>query len=192
MKLDRKMRECEHDFTLVLTGITPETTGVEDALFNAKCDDATLAFRMNRPVLSFSRTAGSLKAAILIAINDVRRANFGADVLRVDYCNLVTQADIARKIARTRQLVHLYMTGKRGPGGFPGPACELSNGVWLWYWCEVAYWLLQNDMIKAEVLQNADDVEAINCTLEMQYKVKNNPALTQEIEESIGSSCQQP
>jgi hypothetical protein len=83
--------------------------------------------------LTFSRTAASLKEAIFSAIGDVRKANIGADVLRVDVCNLVTQADIARKIGRTRQLVHQYITGVRGPGGFPSPACDITDGDPLWY-----------------------------------------------------------
>jgi hypothetical protein len=144
---------------------------------------------MGRPVITFSREADSLKDAILSAINDVRKAGVGADVLRVDYCNLVTQADIARKIGRSRQLVHQYMAGARGPGGFPGPACELYDGAWLWYWCEVAYWLWENDMIKQDVLNDANEVEAINRVLEMQDQKNRDAKLTAEIVKSVGSPC---
>ena len=179
----------EHDFTLVLSGITAESAGVEDALFEAGCDDATLSFRMGRPVLTFSRAADSLKDAILSAISDVRSAGIGANVLRVDYCNLVTQADIARKIGRSRQLVHQYMTGARGPGGFPGPAVELCDGGWVWLWCEVAFWLWENDMIKEDVLKDADEVEAINRVLDMQSQTKRNAKLTAEIMKSVGTAC---
>ena len=181
------MSKCEHDFTLILSGITSESAGVEDALFEAGCDDATLSFRMGRPVLTFSREANSLKDAILSAVSDVRSAGIGANVLRVDYCNLVTQADIARKIGRSRQLVHQYMTGARGPGGFPGPACELCDGAWVWFWCEVAYWLWENDMIKEDVLKDADEVEAINRVLDMQSQTKRNAKLTAEIVKSVGT-----
>src|SRR5487761_1677044 len=120
--MSQKTCECEHDFTLVLTGVRELTREVLDALYEAGCDDATIASRSGRIVATFSRTAPSLKDAILSALQCVRKANIGADVLRVDYCNLVTQADIARKIERSRQLVHQYWTGARGPGGFPPPA----------------------------------------------------------------------
>jgi len=116
-----KTSEAEHDFTLVLTGFTRLTERVENALYEAGCDDATLSMRCGRPYLTFSRVAPSLKEAILSAIRDVRKAGIGADVLRVDDCSLVTQADIARKIGRSRQLVHQYITGTRGPGAFPPP-----------------------------------------------------------------------
>lgn len=184
----RKACESEHDFALVLTGITEVTPEAENALFEAGCDDATISVRFGRVFLTFSRTAPSLKEAVLDAIRDVKKANIGAEVLRVDGCNLVTQADIARKIRRSRQLVHQYLTGTRGPGGFPSPACDISDGAPLWYWCEVAYWLWQNDMIKENVLREAQGVAVINSVLELQYQRHLDPALTEEVLRVIGSS----
>jgi len=178
---------CEYDFTLILTGITQEAVGVEDALFTAGCDDATLAFRSGRPVLAFSRRGNSIKDVIVAAINDVRRAGIGADVLRVDVCNLVTLSEIARRIGRTRQVVHQYMRGQRGPGGFPGPVCELGEGAMAWFWCEVAYWLWENDMIKEEVLQDAREINTINGVLEMEYLKKQDAGLTREVQRAVGT-----
>lgn len=177
--------ECEHDFTLVLTGITDPTDGVFQALHASGCDDGTLAMRSGRPFMTFSRTAPSIKAAILSAIDNVRKAGIGADVLRVDYCNLVTQADIARKINRSRQLVHQYMTGSRGPGGFPPPACEICDNQFLWYWCEVAYWLWENNMVKEDVLRVAQEVDVINSVLELEHQKRSQPELTQEVIRSV-------
>ena len=153
----KKAREMEHDFTLVLTGIADLTPKVEAAIFEAGCDDATLSMRGGRPFLTFSRTAPTLKQALLSSISDVRNANIGADVLRVDICNLVTQSDIAKRISRSRQLVHQYITGVRGPGAFPAPVCNISDddASPLWYWCEVASWLFENNMIPEEALREA-------------------------------------
>jgi hypothetical protein len=173
--------ECEHDFALVLTGITELTPEAEDALFEAGCDDGTISVRSGRIYITFSREDVSLKDAILSAIRDVQNAKIGADVLRVDTCNLVTQADIARKIGRTRQLVHQYITGQRGPGGFPAPVCNITEGVPLWFWCEVAYWLRQHDMIKQDVATEAQEVALINTVLEMRYYRQIEPALSAEI-----------
>lgn len=173
--------ECEHDFTLVLTGLTELTPQFEDALFNAGCDDATISIRSGRVFLTFSRSAGSLKDAILSAIRDVRKAGIGAAVLRVDACHLVTQADIARRIGRTRQLVHQYIVGTRGPGGFPPPACAITDGSSLWDWCEVAYWLWQNDMIPESVLREAQDVDVINSVLDLHHQRRLDRELTDEI-----------
>lgn len=185
--MNQRTCECEHDFTLVLYGVSELTRDVLDALFEAGCDDATIASRCGRIVATFSRTAPSLKDAILSAIQCVRNANIGADVLRVDYCNLVTQADIARKIGRSRQLVHQYWTGTRGPGGFPPPACELCDGTRLWFWCEVAFWLWQNDMIKEDVLRDAQQVEAINSVLDVEWQKKENRELTEEVIKAVSA-----
>ena len=179
--------EREHDFTLVLTGTSELSSAVEDALFEAGCDDATLSVRFGRMFLTFSRTAPTLKDAILSAIQNVKKAAIGASVLRVDECNLVTQADIARKIGRTRQLVHQYVTGQRGPGGFPPPVCHISDEAPLWAWCEVAYWLWQNNMIREDVRREAEQVAFVNTVLELQHQRELDPQLAEEVLQSIGS-----
>lgn len=177
--------EREYDFTLVVTGITELTPDVQDALFEAGCDDATISVRAGRVYLAFSRNSPSFKDAILTAIQDVKSARAGADVLRVDVCNLVTQADIARKIGRSRQLVHQYIAGIRGPGNFPAPACNITDGVPLWYWCEVAYWLRQNDMISHDAATEAQGVALINAVLEMRYHRNLDPELSEEVLRSL-------
>lgn len=177
----------EFDFTLVLTGVTGITAAIEDALFEAGCDDATLAAKSGRLFLTFSRTALSMKDAILSAIKDVRTAKVGASVLRVDYCDLVNLSDIARRIQRSRQLVHQYMNGNRGPGGFPPPSCEITDGSPLWFWCEVANWLWQNDMIKENVLRDAEEVGVINAVLELENLRKVHSELTAEVIRTVGA-----
>ena len=50
--------EREYDFALVLSGITELTPEVQDALFEAGCEDATISVRAGRVYLTFSRNAG--------------------------------------------------------------------------------------------------------------------------------------
>jgi hypothetical protein len=183
--VDVTLSETDHDFTLVLTGIPDLTPDVENALFAAGCDDGTLAMRMGRPYITFSRRAPTLKDAVLRAIENVRNAGIGADVLRVDNCNLVTQAHIARKIDRSRQLVHQYMLGERGPGGFPPPVCGITDEVPLWRWCEVAYWLWQNHIVEENVLRDAEEVELINNLLELTRQKADNPDLMKQLMRSM-------
>jgi hypothetical protein len=177
--------EREFDFTLVLTDIPELTESVENALFEAGCDDATIAIRSGRLFLTFSRTAPSVKDAIISAIRDVRRAKIGADVLRVDYCNLVTQSEIARRASRSRQQINQYIGGVRGSGKFPPPACNIADGAPLWYWCEVANWLVQNGMLKSDVLRDAEEFDAINGVLEFQRQQHERASLVTEILRSI-------
>jgi len=179
--------KTDYDFTLALTGVAEITREVEDALFAAGCDDATLSLRFGRVYLTFSRAADSLKDAILSAIADVHKAQIGANVLRVDECNLVTQAEIARNSGRSRQLIHQYIRGVRGPGNFPPPVCGLSTEPPLWYWCEVACWLAENNLIKQEMLRDAEELDVINNVLEMKHNREKKPELTNEVLRSLGS-----
>lgn len=178
-------RTQEHDFTLLLDGAITVTPEIEDAIFNAGCDDATIGFRFGRLFLTFSRTAPSLREAIVSAILAINGCGKGLRVLRVDVCNLVTQAEIARKIGRSRQLVHQYMNGVRGPGGFPPPACDITDNAPLWYWCEVAYWLWINDLISQDVLQEAQEVAIVNSILDLEYQQQIAPELTKQIMKSL-------
>ncbi len=180
-----KTCEREHDFTLVLNGVDHLDEDVADALFGAGCDDATPSLRFGKVYLTFTRTARSLREAILTAIRDVRRARIGADVLRVDECDLVTQAEIGRRVGRSRQVINQYISGKRGPGGFPPPTCEITDGTSLWLWSEVAYWLRQNDMIKEQDLVDARDRDAINAILDYQRQMQLEPAAFEELSESL-------
>jgi hypothetical protein len=175
----------EHDFTLLLDGANTVTREIEDAIFNAGCDDATIGLRFGRLFLTFSRTAPSLREAIVSAILAINGCGKDLRVLRVDACNLVTQADIARKIGRSRQLVHQYMNGVRGPGGFPPPACDITDNAPLWNWCEVAYWLWTNDLISQDVLQEAQEVAIVNSILDLEYQRQIAPELTKKIMKSL-------
>jgi hypothetical protein len=177
--------EHEHDFALIVDGVSELTQAVEDALFVAGCDDATLSIRYGLLYLEFSRVAKSLEEAILSAIHGVRGAGIGAEVLRVDECNLVTMSEIARRIGRSRQLVHQYMIGKRGPGGFPPPECHLTDQAPLWSWCSVSQWLVHNHLLRAQEGWNAEVMEAINNYLEWERQRSRHPKLLDEIERGL-------
>jgi len=177
--------DCEFEFTLILAGIDELTDDVTDRLFEAGCDDGTVAIRCGRPYITFTRSAESMKNAVLSAIQNVFDANLGLEVVRIEYCNLVTQSDIARRIGRSRQAVNLYIKGQRGQGKFPAPACPLHEPEMLWYWCEVAPWLYENNIITEDVVREAEEVEMINLALELHRSKKNKPDLLQEVEAVI-------
>ncbi|MFG0315287.1 MAG: hypothetical protein ACF8LL_14020 [Phycisphaerales bacterium] len=82
--------ELERDFALIVAVAGEITPEVEDALFEAGCDDATLSVQHGLLYMEFSRASDSLKDAILSAIRDVRRSGAGVEVLRVDSCELVS------------------------------------------------------------------------------------------------------
>lgn len=171
----------EYDFALIVGGVRDLDERAENALFESGCEDATLSMQYGRLYIEFSRGAASLKDAVLSAIRDVRRAGLGAEVLRVDECNLVTAAEIARRMGRTRQAVSQYNSGVRGPGGFPPPECHIAESAPLWAWCAVSFWLSQNNFIREEDCWNAEVVEAANRELEAARQRRRQPQLVAEI-----------
>jgi hypothetical protein len=173
----------EYDFTLILAGIDDLTEEVCDALFDSGCNDATPGMQDGRVYLAFTREAPSLKDAVLSAIRDVRKAKIGAEVLRLDICDLVTQSDIARRTDRSRQVIHQYITGERGPKGFPPPACHITDeeGSALWLWCDVAHWLFQNDMITEAELNEARHAALINDVLDFVQQKQIAPEDAEEV-----------
>jgi len=173
--------ETEYDFALIVSGVAELTPAVEDALFEAGCDDATVSTQYGRLYIEFSRSATSLEDAIIGAIHAIRKAGIGAEVLRVDECNLVTASEIARRMGRSRQLVHQYINGQRGPGEFPPPECQLMDQAPLWAWCAVSYWLVQNNLLRPQESWNAEVVEAINNWLESERQRQRYPQLMETI-----------
>ncbi len=177
--------EREHDFALIVQGVPALTTEAEDTLHKAGCDDATLTVRYGLLLMEFSRSAPSIQEAIISAIHDVESAGIGAQVVRVDDCNLVTMADIARRIGRSRQMVWQYIMGARGPGGFPPPVCFVTEHRALWAWCEVSHWLAQNNVLRPERHWDAEVVAAINNALEMAHQRARHPELVNGVNREL-------
>lgn len=173
--------EHEFDFALIVRGVSELADEVQDALFEAGCDDATVSMQHGLLYIEFSRAAKSLKDAILSAIRDVQRSRLALRVLRVDECDLVTASEIARRINRSRQLVYQYINGQRGPGGFPPPECHLMDHAPLWAWCAVSHWLSQNNLLRPEECRDAEVLWAINTVLEEARHEERTPGLREQI-----------
>ena len=60
----------QYHFALIVGGVSELTSAVEDALFRAGCDDATVSMQHSRLYIEFSRSTVSLEAAIISAIHD--------------------------------------------------------------------------------------------------------------------------
>jgi hypothetical protein len=175
----------EYEFALVLGGLPDLTDDVMSKLFEAGCDDATFTLRYGLVFAEFSREAESYQIAVLSAIEDVRNADVGADVQRVNECDLVSAADIARRINRSRELVSQYIKGDRGPGSFPPPECFLSDDKPLWAWCAVSFWLVENQLERREVWEEARFAWVVNDLLAMQRQQRENPQLMREVKGAL-------
>lgn len=129
-----------YQFTLIVDGPDLQDDGQADALYESGCDDALIGRSHGVQHLDFDREAPSLDAAVLSAVADIERLD-GLEVVRIAGAGLVSMADIAVHIGRTRESVRLLIEGARGPGGFPPPATDPRSRYRLWRWPEVSRWL---------------------------------------------------
>jgi hypothetical protein len=155
-----------HNFVLVLSGISAPDGSLEDALFEAGCDDAILAFRSGVPYLEFDRKASTLESAILSAVRDVERAEHPVAVSHVEPDDLVNASESARRLECTREYVRLLVQGERGEGGFPAPVAGVTGTAFLWSWTSVLRWLLEHDRLPDKShLVRAETIRDMNSAL---------------------------
>src|SRR3990167_4187316 len=157
-------------FTLVLKKIDKNTPALEDALYEASCDDALINFRGDTVYLEFDRKSSSLEEAVVSAIKDIKSSSIETEIASVAPENLVTESEIAKRLNKGRQTVSLWIRGKRRKL-FPQPVMRLAEKSPLWSWSEVTHWLYSNKIIKDKALvENAVFFANINAALEERDK----------------------
>ena len=157
-------------FTLILKNVKETTLHLEDSLYEAGCDDALINFRNGAVYLDFDREATSLEEAVISAIKDVKSASVDAEIASVTPENLVTEAEIAKRLNTNRQTVSLWIKGERRKL-FPHPIMRLSEKSPLWNWSDVVNWLYDNKIINdKELVENALFFANINAALEERDK----------------------
>jgi hypothetical protein len=102
---------------------------------------------------------------VLTAIQQVESVR-NLRVQRLDPDDIVTMAEIADRLDRTRESVRLLIAGKRGRGGFPAPISHGRDRGRLWRWSDVSEWLGELD---AEDRESAQFIAATNAALELRY-----------------------
>lgn len=155
-----------YNFTLTLSGVTYETEGLEDALYESGCDDALICAYGNSVYVEFDREADSLDDAIASAVDNIESAGIGAIVESVDSA-LVGLSDIAEITEMSRQAIALLKDGKRGSGDFPCPIQRIKGQSPLWDWADVANWLSKNGRLEegSELVVNARILSKWNLAL---------------------------
>jgi predicted DNA-binding transcriptional regulator AlpA len=156
----------EYTFTLILDG-EPDL----DALYEAGCDDATFGEVDDVHYAEFARQASSLADAVLSAIHDVESVGC-LRALRVEPDDLVTAAEIAKRLGRTRESVRLLIAGRRGSGDFPPPVSHLRSRTRLWRWSDVAAWAKQ---LTPEQEHEARLLATANAVLELRNQGRTLP-----------------
>jgi hypothetical protein len=155
----------DYEFTLVISGdLTSEEIARE--LFEIGCDDATFGVIDGVGYGEFAREAPTFADAVLSGIHQVESVQ-DLRVRRVEPDDIVTMAEIADRLDRTRESVRLLIAGKRGRGGFPPPISHGRDRGRLWHWSDVSAWIEELDAQDQEV---AHFVAATNSALEMRYR----------------------
>ncbi|AUQ41254.1 MULTISPECIES: helix-turn-helix transcriptional regulator [Yersiniaceae] len=155
-----------YNFTLTLSGVTYETEGLEDALYENGCDDALIGAYGNSVYIEFDREAESLDEAITSAIDNIETAGIGAIVESVDSA-LVGLSDIAEITGMSRQAITMLKDGTRGSGDFPCPVQRIKGQSPLWDWANIADWLMKNGRLSedSELVVNANTLSKWNLAL---------------------------
>lgn len=129
----------EYQFTFILDypgGIDAE---LEDALYEAGCDDALLYQQTGILHLEFTREASSLKEAVSSAMRAIRSARVAVELAGVEPGDIVTAAEMSRRLGISRQYARMLINGERGSGKFPLPIARPTPKMHLWSWQEVAH-----------------------------------------------------
>ncbi len=142
-----------------------------DRLFEAGCDDATFGSVDGVHHAEFYREAERLPDAVASAISDIESVP-GLRVLHVEPDEPVTQAEISRKLGRSRESVRLLVAGKRGGGDFPVSVSHLQGRRRLWRWSEVAAWAGAD----STAVTDSRFISAVNAALELRSAATRLPA----------------
>ena len=161
-----------HHFTLIVEGVDFQDEGVLGALFEAGCDDATIGRVGPTQYIDFDREAVTLADAVLEAVGAIEAAVPGARAVHLEPDELVSMAEIAERMDRSRESIRLLIKGDRGPGGFPAPATHFKSRNPLWAWTDVVTWfttadpqVLPRESYAAGDAESAPFIAAFNATL---------------------------
>lgn len=178
------MMTATHEFTLVISGDIQAQETIE-ALFERGCDDATFGTVDGVGYGDFHRESPSSLDAVVSAVRAVESVP-GLRVLRVEPDDLVTAAEIAKRLGRTRESVRLLIAGERGDGTFPAPMSHLRTRNRLWRWSDVASWAQRTT---PEEIAQAEALATVNAALDLRNRAAALPAEQRRLVTSLGLSA---
>lgn len=179
-----KNRETHH-FILVLSDIEEPTPEIEDALYNAGCDDALIVFRNRVLFLVFDRETTCFEIAIFSAIENVTSSGIEAGISHIEPGDIVTMPDIAKRLGRTRESIRQLARGERGGGGFPTPISGVDETSQTWSWAEVTKWLILNEKISDRtIVERAEFIRRLNISID-QLNRSLHPVTTSEFTKKL-------
>jgi hypothetical protein len=132
-----------------------------DVLSDAGGIDASVQADDRGGTVMFAREADDAVQAVISAVHDVEAAGMHVTGVADDR---VTVSEIAAKARVTAASVRYWITGQRGPGGFPAPKVPHYRAS-QFSWAEVAAWLAwaklgEADLTAAETAQACRIIDA--------------------------------
>lgn len=169
----------EYEFRLILDGLEDVDDDMVGRLISSGCDDALFGRSNGEIFAAFCREASSFEEAVMSAIMDIRKAKIGVTGFRLDNRDLVTQADIGRRIGKTKQAVSRYVNGRNRIKGFPAPAVASKDP--LYQWAEVASWLQKANLLDETVARAAETRHAVYTALEFGRVIQKHPEVVRKL-----------
>lgn len=123
--------------------------------------------------IMFTREAEDAVQAVTSAVRDVEAAGIRVTGVVEDR---VTVSEIAEKARVTDAAVRYWITGQRGPGGFPEPVIRRER-LSLFSWAEVAAWLTWNKLGEADptAAETAQACKIIDAALTVRNGLRELP-----------------
>jgi hypothetical protein len=158
--------ERRHRFTLVLIG---DDLATSSGAISEMYEDAKVGTVSGTYFAEFERLWPTFRGALSSAISDVESIET-IRVRRVEPDDLLTAAEIADRLGRSRESVRLLASGARGDGQFPPPASHLRVRQRLWRWTDITDW---SGGVDSEESERAHYVAAVNAALEYRHHQLN-------------------
>jgi hypothetical protein len=145
-----------------------------DVLSAAGGIDATVQADARGGTVAFSREADDAMQAVVSAVEHVIAAGMRVTGVTED---LVVAEDIAARAQVTSAAVRYWVTGERGPGGFPEPKVRRQRAS-LYSWAEVSAWLATAKLgeVDYEAAQTARACALVNAALTVRKGMRELPA----------------
>lgn len=176
-----KKEQHAYSFMLILDGVD-DMDALEAGVYGAGCDDVLVGIRGGVGFVDFDREAESLSAAIVSAIEDIKKID-GVSVLRIEPDDLVNMSEIAARLGQSRESIRKYINSERRSGGFPAPVSNVKGRSMRWRWSEVAKWLIANGKLPDDpTLREATLVSKLNAALELRRMTSSKKELREVLQ----------
>jgi predicted DNA-binding transcriptional regulator AlpA len=152
-----------------------------DRLYEALDEEVAVEEGPKGHFVGFEREADSFLDAVLDAVSGIIALGF--EPLAVED-EVVSMADIAERMGRSRQSVSMLVSGQRGPGGFPRPVAGNVRSP-LWHWADVASWFESNTADRTAFEDRICAIASINGALANRVMARERPKDVKRIQQRL-------